>query len=63
MNKLISNEGEDRHHNQGAPPLVPSAKMDVKTLNAAMEAGTLQTTSKGEESGAKYFVCSPTVLI
>lgn len=45
------------------PPLVPSAKMDVKTLNAAMEAGTLQTTSKGEESGAKYFVCSPTVLI
>lgn len=36
-------------------PPVPSAKMDGRTLNAAMDAGTSQTTSKRGEGGAKYF--------
>lgn len=38
MNKLISNEGEDHRLIRGAPLL--SGKMDAKTLNAAMDAGT-----------------------
>lgn len=40
-----------------------SGKIDAKTLNAAMDAGTWQTTSKGGEGSAKYLVRSPTVPI
>lgn len=61
MNKLISNEGGHCRHFHSAP--LPSEKMDAKTLNAAVGAGTWQITSKGKESGAKYLVRSPTVLI
>lgn len=38
MNKLISNEGEDLHLIHDVP--LPPGKMDAKTLNAAMDAGT-----------------------